>query len=103
MPTLPPNHRTTARIKASSSRLSPTRRGYGRPWQALRRRFLAEHPLCMDCEPKGIIEAAAHVDHHIAREAGGTDDDSNLRALCHSCHSAKTVAVDGGFGNPRKR
>jgi len=28
---------------------------------------------------------------------------SNLRCLCHSCHSSKTARLDGGFGNAPSR
>ncbi|MCS0183928.1 HNH endonuclease [Vibrio alginolyticus] len=31
------------------------------------------------------------MDHIIAREHGGTDEISNLEALCRSCHKAKTA------------
>jgi 5-methylcytosine-specific restriction endonuclease McrA len=45
-------------------------------------------------------KAGFHLDHKIARNAGGTDDANNLHWLCHSCHSRKTVKKDGGFGHP---
>jgi 5-methylcytosine-specific restriction endonuclease McrA len=38
----------------------------------------------------------------VPRRRGGTDDWSNLRPLCHRCHSRKTVLNDGGFGRPRE-
>ncbi|MCK1313709.1 HNH endonuclease [Bradyrhizobium sp. 23] len=41
------------------------------------------------------------MDHKLARNAGGTDDPSNLHWLCHGCHSRKTAKKDGGFGHPR--
>jgi 5-methylcytosine-specific restriction endonuclease McrA len=41
------------------------------------------------------------VDHITARRRfanlADADDDSNLRGLCRSHHSSKTVRVDGGF------
>ena len=30
--------------------------------------------------------------------SGGTDDEENLQALCHECHSAKTASEDGRWG-----
>jgi 5-methylcytosine-specific restriction protein A len=33
---------------------------------------------------------AAHVDHIVPLEEGGTDDDANLQVLCHACHGKKT-------------
>jgi len=47
------------------------------------------------------VTEATDVDHIVALAAGGTHADSNLRSLCHSCHSART-ARDQAFG-PRKR
>ncbi|WP_245392277.1 HNH endonuclease [Salinicola halophyticus] len=34
---------------------------------------------------------ATEVDHIVNVEAGGTDDDSNLEAICSPCHKAKTA------------
>lgn len=75
-------------------------RGYGYRWQRLRRMFLAAHPLCADPfgdhQRDGVVVAATDVDHIVPRTRGGTDDESNLQQLCHSCHSRKTNAEDGG-------
>lgn len=54
-------------------------------WQILRRRVLFEQPLC-DCG-----ELATDVDHIVAIEDGGAQwSRDNLKAMCGSCHSAKT-------------
>jgi predicted kinase len=52
--------------------------------------YLAEHPLCVECERIGLVTAATDVDHIVAKRHGGTDDEDNLQALCHACHSRKT-------------
>jgi 5-methylcytosine-specific restriction enzyme A len=67
-------------------RLSPSRRGYGFAWQQLRRRYLRLHPECVTCGAD-----ATEVDHMLPLQDGGTNDDDNLQALCHACHSRKTL------------
>lgn len=50
---------------------------------------------------KGLLVPATDVDHIIPHK-GNEDlmwDEENLQALCHACHSRKTAAEDGGFGN----
>ena len=41
---------------------------------------------------KGFVFPASEVDHIIEKTDGGTDDDSNLEAICNPCHTAKTQA-----------
>ena len=83
------------------SRPPPSARGYDHSWRKLRASVLACEPLCRECSRQGLCVAAAHVDHIVALERGGANERANLMPLCHSCHSRKTVAVDGGFGNKR--
>lgn len=75
--------------------------GYGRrAWRLARReRLLIDNWQCQDCG-RVVSGREAHVDHVVAKASGGSDDMSNLRTLCRSCHSRKTVIVDqgGGFG-----
>lgn len=97
MPNLPPNHRP-ARIRRTDPRPSPAKRGYGRAWQRQSKLYLQEHPLCVMCAQRGLTVVAQHVDHIIPRAEGGADDEGNLQALCHPCHSRKTATRDGGFG-----
>ena len=85
----------TERAGASSAR------GYGYKWQRLRARILVAHPLCVECEKRGLIKLATDVDH--TRPHKGNPfllwDKENLQPLCHECHSRKTARKDGGFGN----
>ncbi len=84
-------------------RLSASKRGYGRDWQALRLTHLAEHPLCVTCLPLGEIVEATEVDHITPHEGDQKKlfDKRNLQSLCKPCHSRKTVTTDGGLGRAR--
>lgn len=57
--------------------------------------WLRRHPHCAAC---GVT--ATDVDHVVSvREAPGRRlDETNLRSLCHACHSRRTVADHGGLG-----
>lgn len=44
----------------------------------------------------------AHVDHVVPKSAGGSDLMDNLRTLCRSCHSRKTVREEQGGGFNKK-
>lgn len=57
-------------------------------WRKLRLAFLARNPECAQCK-----RAAATVVHHIIPARQRPDlraDESNLQALCHSCHNAES-------------
>lgn len=85
-------------------RESSTARGYGYKWQQARAGFLAKHPLCIKCQARGLVVVATDVDH-IEPHKGDMAvfwDTSNWQALCGPCHSTKTAAEDGGFGNARR-
>jgi 5-methylcytosine-specific restriction protein A len=58
----------------------------------LRLAFLSEHPLCAHCLACGIVVPATDVHHLVPRRDGGSDEESNLQALCHACHSRVTGA-----------
>lgn len=65
----------------------------GRPWRRKRDAVLQrDRYLCQPCKRKGMVTPATEVDHIINREAGGTDADANLEAICSTCHKAKTHA-----------
>lgn len=88
--------RVQAMQRADAQRPSAAKRGYGRKWSAYRTWFLNRHPVCVAC----MVKSATHVDH--IKAVHGPDDqgfwyEANHQALCHSCHSRKTVREDGGF------
>ena len=82
---------------------SSSARGYGSRWQAYRRAFLLEHPLC-ECElHQGRDDAPCATDVDHIRPVTGPDDAgfwdrSNHQALAHACHSRKTAREDGRWG-----
>lgn len=104
MPAKPKTYRPATRPchKAAPQRPSAAKRGYGRGWQALRLSFLADHPLCVECRGRGLVVAATEVDHVTPHKGDPALfwNSGNLQGLCHTCHSRKTVADDGGLGRP---
>jgi len=103
MPHSAPYHQPHGLLGGSPSQrvLSASARGYGVAWRHLAKWFLQRNPLCVDPfgTHAGKVVAADVVDHIFPRKRGGTDDVSNLQALCYRCHSTKTAKFDGGFGN----
>ena len=71
-------------------------RGYGRAWQKARKRYLAAHPLCVECQKEGHYTMATDVDHIIPHRGDQKLfwDETNWQPLCHRHHSIKTRAED---------
>lgn len=67
-------------------------RGYGWQWQQLRQIVLNDEPLCRRCSSRGRVSGAVLVDHIVPLLDGGTNDRTNLQALCLDCHAVKTQA-----------
>lgn len=80
------------------SKLSRQQRGYDAAWDRLRAavmkrdKFMCQ--VCWNAKPQRFTEAN-QVDHIIAKANGGTNDLSNLRAICHRCHFEKTLRDRG--------
>lgn len=87
-----------------SKRQSSSKRGYNSKWREARLAYLTEHPLCVECEKRGIVTPATDVDHIIPHRGDKQLfwDRDNWQALCHECHSRKTATEDGAFGNEVK-
>jgi len=100
-PTLIPTTRTGG-WKPDNVRGSRHQRGYGWAWEQLRVRILdRDCSLCQPCLRAQRVTVATEVDHIIPKAAGGTDEPSNLQAICNTCHFAKTAAESknpGGVG-----
>jgi 5-methylcytosine-specific restriction protein A len=84
--------RSQVQAAHDEQRGTAAQRGYGGRWQRLRLAFLSEHPLCAHCLACGIVVPATDVHHLVPRRDGGSDEESNLQALCHACHSRVTGA-----------
>lgn len=88
--------------QAEQQRGSGKDRGWTPRWARFRKRYLDDNPNCLDClegDPPQWTPATDidHVDG-TGRNGPHAYDLDNLRPLCHSCHSRKTVTFDGGFG-----
>ena len=94
-----------AKAKRDAARMtrlgSASERGYTSRWRRVAKSFLQKHPLCAECERKGVIRMATCVDHIVPHHGDSALfwDSSNWQPLCQECHSRKTAAEDGGFGN----
>jgi 5-methylcytosine-specific restriction protein A len=97
MPFRPPIFRPPGQLSPEASRLayernrgSSVKRGYDNDWRKLRNAFLRQNPLC--CEA-GCGQPATQVDHVLSiRERPELRLTwSNLRAMCASHHSARTM------------
>ena len=51
---------------------SAARRGYGSKWQRVRKRYLKEHPLCVECLKEGRYVPATDIDHIVAHRGDAT-------------------------------
>lgn len=71
-------------------------------WRRLRKRKLAESPLCELCNEQGYVTAAVIVDHikPIKTNPELKLKKSNLRSLCQSCHNRHGQKV---YSNRKKR
>lgn len=76
---------------ARSRRYHTARAGSGWAWQAIRERIIARDGGCVMAGPHS---GPLRVDHIVPLSRGGTNEDSNLRALCLDHH--RRVTPGGG-------
>jgi len=71
-------------------------------WLSVKKQYLKEHPLCVECLKSGKRTRATIVDHIVPIKQGGDKfSESNLQALCWSCHSRKSVEEGSRFGKKK--
>lgn len=81
------------------SKVSRHERGYGTHWDKLRKVILrrdngiCQCPECMGGKKR--LRIATEVDHIKPKAEGGTDDESNLRAVNSDCHKRITALQNG--------
>lgn len=75
-------------------RIDPlTKKRYGSKWRKIRNRYINNNPLCEECLKDGRFTKAEEVHHILPLRRGGNHDESNLMALCKSCHSKISILV----------
>lgn len=105
MPNRPGRYRPPFRVAVAAApdrRPSASARGYDAHWRDARLAYLAEHPLCVKCEAKGLTVESTTVDHVVAHKGDPVLfwNKANWQALCKPCHDYKTATEDGAFGRP---
>lgn len=68
-------------------------RGYTKQWEQFRIQYIKRHPLCHDCEVKGLYVTATEV-HHVKKLRDCPElkyEEDNLMGLCKECHSKRTA------------
>jgi len=71
---------------------SSSSRGYDTRWTNWRNQYIKRHPLCVDHLALGIVKTAQEI-HHVVKVRDCPDlqyDETNVMALCKSCHSTRT-------------
>lgn len=74
-------------------RPNANQRGYDWQWSLFRRRYLAQHPLCVDCLKADRATPASEVHHKIKlkQRPDLKYHHGNLEGLCKPCHSRRTA------------
>lgn len=73
---------------------------YNHQWREYRKTFLANNPLCVECEKLGRVTLATVVDHIQKHDGDYTFfwDVNNHQALCKHCHdSYKQTLEKSGY------
>jgi len=79
-------------------RKSASKRGYNSRWQKCRIAYLCQHPLCSDCDRRGLVTPATVVDHIVPHKGDPRLfwDEKNWQSLCDNCHNSYKQALEHG-------
>ena len=97
IPVLTPQYRKTGETRGKYYKKNPPKKylldGDER-WREISREFLKQNPICDRCILAKLTIPSEHTDHIIPVriKPDWKYEQSNLQALCHSCHSHKTGA-----------
>lgn len=89
-----PSHAPLARRQRDANRANSCQRGYDAQWRKARLQWLAEHPLCEECERQGLTTVATVVDHRVPHRGDAElfwDSAHNWQSLCVYHHNRKTA------------
>ena len=87
-----PDHKQESGWQHTTGQASRHKRGYGSWWDKLRKVILRrDSGLCQPCKAHGRYVVATAVDHIVPKSQGGTNEQSNLQAICTPCHAHKTA------------
>jgi 5-methylcytosine-specific restriction endonuclease McrA len=90
--------RRTLNAEASADRLEANRFYASVRWRRLRKVFLLQHPLCYECQRRGLLIPATQV-HHVDERRLRPElalEWNKLHALCAPCHGSKRSKGEGG-------
>jgi 5-methylcytosine-specific restriction protein A len=88
----------SARVATLTQSPEATPRIRGRRWMRIRQEaLLAGKYQCVDC---GCLSLRNEVDHDVPLEQGGSNEQTNLRIRCPTCHAAKTAREAASRGPP---
>ena len=92
-------------LDASHPDFNPRKARHTWRYVKMRKRFLAEHPLCAECERQGVVTPAQELDHIIPVEKAPELfwDVENLQGLCKRDHLEKTRAENRRPVSPAQR
>jgi 5-methylcytosine-specific restriction enzyme A len=91
-------HQKVIDSKYNKERAFLMKKRYGKQWKMIRDRYIKLHPLCEQCQRNGRLTEAQEVHHIVPLTNGGTHEESNLMAICTSCHSTITAKKGGRWG-----